>query len=1080
MSRPSQHGSMPMHKSSSSKTPQELGKHPTGTSAMHRKMVGLAYRKHSSLNENSLAMNQSRILTEARKIDDDIVARERRLQLQLMSQQLGSSTLTEISPVEKVDMAAVLLFDAINNLTTRHRIASSFDRALYLFVHGKMFRATFVTPVCFVHMMLIFIENPSEFSGWEGRKEVAMGMDMCCILFHLLHFCVRLGLRHSGNNSMAEDAALAKVRFSLRKKLMKVRRFFGGRTEQFEMFAFLIAIAMLIENSVYLSEDYGTARFCRCLRVVYLVDAQPLLKRLVRNCLSSLIALREVLLLSAAVILFFSLTAIVVWPPATTAEGATHFYSLHRAIMSFTFASMGAVNFPDIMLPAVNEDFRSTCLFFMCFMVLVVVWLLNLCLATVYQQYRSFLSKRALHQHKTRRKALLSAFILLDIDSDKVIEKDDFLTAVRKVRDLDSDDAKELDFLWNQCDMDKDGTIDPHDFFSVCDILVCTVKKKSRSSYHIVPSPYDGDEVSKEEAQGWNQGRSSLFNRLCYGGLLPQLRAILIQPFFSSLVIGCILGSNVILVYAANAKLSGEEEPVWCEQVEYFFVSVFVVEVIIKMLAVGVNGYINTPWWKFDFFVTIASMLGIALDLQSSASSFQQTSVPLRMSKVLRTIRLIRVVSRVKKFRMIISTSTKFFPAVPRFLLLICSILYIYMVIGIESFSFPTQTQWEHATNNTSYSDMVYEIPSSGADSATYADMSYSKNVNFQTPQNALITLFSLMMVNNWHIIHDAVEVACSSKWGVSFYFVSFHIIAVIVVMNLVVSTFLESYLKEWMKNHLNRQDVLEKTIVLDDGGRGSVVNNTSSNSSDQIITRAIQERTLVCYTCESPFTWKLKSYECSVTRKICCQNCCKLYVEPRLDIAMRSSPKLLANFSNQKVGYEPLRIERETREELLRNWREDAELELSEFVDDSDFDENEGQIELKSQSLRNLKEKTENKGGLGSTFTEMFTHAQSKYFVRQQSQSEHVIVEDLEVKIGLDDNGLEKVKEERTKDGAELEQAASATIDEILKKEKKVRLKTKKSEHGVSFRRGSMGEEREGGRGRGKSLTDRLRESHG
>lgn len=77
------------------------------------------------------------------------------------------------------------------------------------------------------------------------------------------------------------------------------------------------------------------------------------------------------------------------------------------------------------------------------------------------------------------------------------------------------------------------------------------------------------------------------------------------------------------------------------------------------------------------------------------------------------------------------------------------------------------------------------------------------------------------MMVNNWHIIHDAVEVACSSKWGVSFYFVSFHIIAVIVVMNLVVSTFLESYLKEWMKNHLNRQDILEKTIVLDDGGRG-------------------------------------------------------------------------------------------------------------------------------------------------------------------------------------------------------------------------------------------------------------------
>ena len=101
-----------------------------------------------------------------------------------------------------------------------------------------------------------------------------MGIDICCILFHLVHFMVRLALRHSGNNIAAEDAALNKVRFSLRKKLKKVRRFFGGRTEQFEMFAFLIAAAMLTENAVFMSNGYGTARFCRCFRVVYLVDAQ--------------------------------------------------------------------------------------------------------------------------------------------------------------------------------------------------------------------------------------------------------------------------------------------------------------------------------------------------------------------------------------------------------------------------------------------------------------------------------------------------------------------------------------------------------------------------------------------------------------------------------------------------------------------------------------------------------------------------------------------------------------------------------------------------------------------------------------
>ena len=42
------------------------------------------------------------------------------------------------------------------------------------------------------------------------------------------------------------------------------------------------------------------------------------------------------------------------------------------------------------------------------------------------------------------------------------------------------------------------------------------------------------------------------------------------------------------------------------------------------------------------------------------------------------------------------------------------------------------------------------------------------KYVNFQTPQNSLITLFSLLMVNNWHVIHDAVEVSISRRFPAS------------------------------------------------------------------------------------------------------------------------------------------------------------------------------------------------------------------------------------------------------------------------------------------------------------------------
>ena len=395
--------------------------------------------KYSSIQDGveSGVGSKQRIIAQANNIDKWTILERKQLE---KSDYLGA--LEHLDREKRVEMAAVLLSDAINNMTTRHRIETKFDRDSYLFLHSRFFRGTIVTGMCVLHMMLIFVEDPSEYT-FDNRRTVCMVLDMCCIAFHMVHFVFRLMLRLTRKNKGAEANALsiASLKTSFKKK---TRRLLRGRTEQFELFAFLVAVAMLVENLIFLSASFKTYRFLRALRVVFLVDAQPLLKKLVRNCLSSIIALREVLLLSAAVIVFFSLTAIVVWPPGTTAEGATHFYSVHRAIMSFIFASMGAVNFPDIMLPAVNEDFRSSCLFFMTFMVLVVVWLLNLCLATVYQQYRSFLSRRSLHQHKTRRRALMSAFILLDVDGDDNIDRDEFLRAVKLVKDLDEDDEEEV------------------------------------------------------------------------------------------------------------------------------------------------------------------------------------------------------------------------------------------------------------------------------------------------------------------------------------------------------------------------------------------------------------------------------------------------------------------------------------------------------------------------------------------------------------------------------------------------------------------------------------------------------------
>ena len=89
-------------------------------------MNRLSHAKHESFHHHggSVVSTKQKIIREANKIDDRIVSNQKSIEQQLARDYLGSSTMSDIGSEMRVEMAAVLLFDAINNLTTRHRVKS--------------------------------------------------------------------------------------------------------------------------------------------------------------------------------------------------------------------------------------------------------------------------------------------------------------------------------------------------------------------------------------------------------------------------------------------------------------------------------------------------------------------------------------------------------------------------------------------------------------------------------------------------------------------------------------------------------------------------------------------------------------------------------------------------------------------------------------------------------------------------------------------------------------------------------------------------------------------------------------------
>ena len=66
--------------------------------------------------------------------------------------------------------------------------------------------------------------------------------------------------------------------------------------------------------------------------------------------------------------------------------------------------------------------------------------------------------------------------------------------------------------------------------------------------------------------------------------------------------------------------------------------------------------------------------------------------------------------------------------------------------------------------------------------------------MNFDTFGNAMLTLFNLLLVNNWFYIMDAHVEASHTHWAALF-FISYYIFMVLIVLNVATSYIIEAHM---------------------------------------------------------------------------------------------------------------------------------------------------------------------------------------------------------------------------------------------------------------------------------------------
>jgi len=214
------------------------------------------------------------------------------------------------------------------------------------------------------------------------------------------------------------------------------------------------------------------------------------------------------------------------------------------------------------------------------------------------------------------------------------------------------------------------------------------------------------------------------------------------------------------------------------EVFEYTFNIAFTIELVVNMYAHWFWKFWLSSWNLFDFFIVgvgLLSMMGLI-------------GGNLTMLRTLRAFRVFRLFKRVKALNKILQALTRSVPGVSHAFSVVLLVMSIYAILGVELFR-------EVGVNKDGTINMTY---GNGQlmDITTPRTMQYGDEY-FGNFTRALYTLFQILLTDSWSEVLARPLIFGWHPVGATVYIVSFMLINVIVLTNVVVAVLLEKVIED-------------------------------------------------------------------------------------------------------------------------------------------------------------------------------------------------------------------------------------------------------------------------------------------
>ncbi|KAK1405337.1 Two-pore calcium channel [Heracleum sosnowskyi] len=461
----------------------------------------------------------------------------------------------------------------------------------------------------------------------------------------------------------------------------------------------------------------------------------------------------NVLLLGLLFLLFSSWLAYVMFED--TEQGETIFTS-YGATTYHMFILFTTSNNPDVWIPAYKAS-RWYSLFFILYVLLGVYFVTNLILAVVYDSFKGQLAKQVVAKDGTRNIILRKAFNLmvskehyyLDEKQCSCLFKE--LSRYRTLPDISEEDFGSI--FYELDDGTRDSKIHFDEFTDICNAIAVKFLKEDSLPW-LDKFPFYDATLSK------------------------KLKAFVRDPNFEYVVISVLILNLITVIIETTLDIQDNSGQKFWEQLEVVFGWLYFLELVLKVYSYGFENYWRDGQNRFDFVITmVIVIIETTTFVSPKGLPFLLNGEWIRYLLIARMLRLIRLLIFVRRYRAFVASFLTLIPSLMPYLGTIFCVLCVYCSVGVQIFG-GLVNAGNLRLAETDLADNDYLL------------------FNFNDYPSGMVTLFNLLVMGNWQSWMQSYKVLTDSAWSY-IYFVSFYLVTILLLLNLVVAFVLEAFFAE-------------------------------------------------------------------------------------------------------------------------------------------------------------------------------------------------------------------------------------------------------------------------------------------